>query len=441
MHRGVHWVWFLVPPAAIALAIGIYEDPVEVGAFIGLLALAGALALVLLHRQQQAFAELLRSEDRVAGISESLDVMLWECDLDGRITGVSNRVASHFGYTPQEARSLHLDDLIHPRELEHLSERLADGQPWHNEKWRCLHRDGRELWFVGSGAPRLDSRGQVVGYAGSSYPLGADGLDEERRSALADDIYDRLDSGAIETVFQPIISVRTGRLIGAELLSRFPGSERSPEEWFAGAVDVGLANRLDLLALETGLTAAAALPSDVYVSANVSPATLVLPELMDLLTRCALPPDRLVLEVTEHASVVDYGPLLAAVGAIRARGARIAVDDAGAGYASFRHILSLAPELIKLDRSLVSHIDQDPAKRALATAVVAFAGEMGATIVAEGIERLEEFRTTQALGIDAGQGYFFGRPTADWSTWSEWHARGPVLSPAFAASAAGASMS
>jgi EAL domain-containing protein (putative c-di-GMP-specific phosphodiesterase class I) len=87
----------------------------------------------------------------------------------------------------------------------------------------------------------------------------------------------------------------------------------------------------------------------------------------------------------------------------------------------------MTPEFIKLDRSLVSGIDVDPAKRALATAVVAFATEMGAIIVAEGIETGAEYRAARQLGIHAAQGYLFGRPTADWATWVEWHANGPLL--------------
>ena len=107
-------------------------------------------------------------------------------------------------------------------------------------------------------------------------------------------------------------------------------------------------------------------------------------------------------------------------------GVRLAVDDAGAGFASFRHILRLCPEYIKLDRTLIENIAEDPARRALAAAVVLFALEMGSAVVAEGVETLAELRTAQTLGIDAAQGFLLGRPTDDWNTWAEWHSHGPL---------------
>ena len=144
---------------------------------------------------------------------------------------------------------------------------------------------------------------------------------------------------------------------------------------------------------------------------------------------------RIVVELTEHASIEEYGAVLAAVADLRERGVRLAVDDAGAGYASFRHILRLAPEIIKLDRSLICGLHDDAALRALAAAVVMFALDMGSTVTAEGVETPEELRCAQGLGIHAAQGYLFGKPVADWSTWSEWHARGAVYSVAAAVKA------
>jgi EAL domain-containing protein (putative c-di-GMP-specific phosphodiesterase class I) len=140
-----------------------------------------------------------------------------------------------------------------------------------------------------------------------------------------------------------------------------------------------------------------------------------------------MPLDRVVLEITEHVSVPDYDVLAARADDLRGLGVRLAVDDAGAGFASFRHILRLCPEYIKLDRTLIENISEDPARRALAAAVVLFAFEMGSAVVAEGVETLAELRTAQTLGIDAAQGFLLGRPTDDWSTWAEWHDRGPLF--------------
>jgi EAL domain-containing protein (putative c-di-GMP-specific phosphodiesterase class I) len=233
----------------------------------------------------------------------------------------------------------------------------------------------------------------------------------------------------LRIVFQPIVSTETGCLVGAEALARFadgpPGE--TPDVVFAAADRVGLGVDLELLAVRKALVAAAALPSDLYISINVSPAALLSARLVDCLLDGGLALDRVVLEVTEHVSVADYDLLALRASEVRSLGARIAVDDAGAGFASFRHILRLRPDFIKLDRTLIENIAEDPARRALAAAVMLFALETGAAVVAEGVETVAELRTAQVLGIDAAQGFLLGRPTDNWATWSEWHSRGPLF--------------
>jgi EAL domain-containing protein (putative c-di-GMP-specific phosphodiesterase class I) len=251
--------------------------------------------------------------------------------------------------------------------------------------------------------------------AGSTSPEAAAAA--HRLAAAVDAV---LGAGRLWTVFQPIVCLTTGRLVGAEALSRFPSSERTTEQWFTGAADIGRAVELDLAAIRTALDSSHSLPPGIYVSVNVHPRTLVEPALWRLLAASPIDPGRLVLEVTEHASIEDYDAVLLALASLRSLGIRLAVDDAGAGYASFRHVLRLAPEFIKLDRSLVSTIHADRGRRALATAVVAFAAEMGATVVAEGIESLEELDCVEALGIHAAQGYLFGRPAPDLAAWDAW---------------------
>jgi EAL domain-containing protein (putative c-di-GMP-specific phosphodiesterase class I) len=236
----------------------------------------------------------------------------------------------------------------------------------------------------------------------------------------------------LRIVFQPIISTASGRLVGAEALSRFEAFNPAdppdpPDVVFAQAATVGLGVELELLAVRVALLAAQALPEDLYVSINVSPAAVLSSELTDALLASHVPLHRIVLEITEHVSVSDYRVLTSRTDELRSLGVRIAVDDAGAGFSSFRHILRLAPEYIKLDRTLIENISDDPARRALAAAVVLFAYEMGSAVVAEGIETLAELRMTQTLGIDAAQGFLLGRPTDDWSTWAEWHSNGPLL--------------
>jgi EAL domain-containing protein (putative c-di-GMP-specific phosphodiesterase class I) len=117
-----------------------------------------------------------------------------------------------------------------------------------------------------------------------------------------------------------------------------------------------------------------------------------------------------VLELTEHASVGNYGRLADALDPLRVRGVRVAVDDAGAGFASFRHILNLNPDIIKLDMALTRGIQADPVRRALASALVTFARELHAVIVAEGIETEAELKALRSLGVGYGQGFFLARP-------------------------------
>lgn len=396
-----------------------------------LVLLVGPVALTLLvgTQGQGLRSKLRRSQQQLKVMATSADALAWTCDAQGNITYAGDLLTAHYGYGPSEVAGLNLRDLVHPQEVERLDRVLKAGVGWDHARWRSITKDGSERWFAGSAVPERAPDGAVLGYTGSTQRLSGEAIDEQRLRALADSIRDRLDSRAIQAVFQPILSVDTGRLIGAEALSRFPGSDRTPEQWFTGAAEVGLHVELDLAAVRIALTAAAdALPEDIYLSVNVSPLTLTRTALLDLLTGSRIRADRIVVEVTEHASITNYDAILPAVEALREAGVRLAIDDAGAGYASFRHILRLAPEYIKLDRSLISGIDSDPAKRALAGAVVMFGLEMHSVIVAEGVETPAELRCAQTLGIDAVQGYLFGRPAADWTTWNAWHRRGPLYS-------------
>jgi EAL domain-containing protein (putative c-di-GMP-specific phosphodiesterase class I) len=199
-------------------------------------------------------------------------------------------------------------------------------------------------------------------------------------------------------------------------------------QWFTDAELVDRALQLDLLAVRSTLSAAVDLPPDVYVAVNVSPSTFASNALLGELRSTAIRPDRLVLEVTEHASIADYAPLIEARMRLRAHGVRLAVDDAGAGYASFRHIVALAPDIIKIDRAIVSGVDRDPARSALVGAVVMFARGSGATIVAEGVETESELDCLASLGVDALQGHLTGMPTSIRADWTNWGKSAPTAS-------------
>lgn len=232
-------------------------------------------------------------------------------------------------------------------------------------------------------------------------------LEEFRQSVRR--IESVLSENLLSMVFQPIVSLVDGRLVGVEALARFDAEpRRPPNEWFAEANAVGRGVELEMHALKSALAQLGDLRFGAYMSVNASPMTAVAPGLAGILA--AFPADRIVLELTEHTRVGNYEALVEALVRARQQGLRIAADDTGAGYSGLQHLLRLRPNVVKLDIALTRHIDEDPARRALASALVTFAGEIGAVLVAEGVESVEELRALRALGIPAAQGYRLGRP-------------------------------
>ncbi|WP_222268110.1 sensor domain-containing phosphodiesterase [Modestobacter marinus] len=234
------------------------------------------------------------------------------------------------------------------------------------------------------------------------------GLREQQRR---DEIGHRLDpvlaQGGPTVVLQPIVDLTTGERRGAEALSRFPAEwGLTPDVVFAQAHGVGLGDPLELLALQRAADHLAAVTG--YVSMNVSPATLLTPGCLDLLAGLPLP--RVLLELSEHDPVEDYAALQEALDPLRARGLRLAIDDVGAGFSSLRHIVVTAPDVIKMDRSIVTHVDTDPVLAKLARSLVEFAHGIDVRVVAEGVETAAEHAVLRALGVDDGQGWHFGRP-------------------------------
>jgi EAL domain-containing protein (putative c-di-GMP-specific phosphodiesterase class I) len=235
------------------------------------------------------------------------------------------------------------------------------------------------------------------------------GLAEERREKEAR-IRCFIDgTGGLAMAYQPIVELSSGRIVGVEALSRFPSErKRTPDVWFNEAAEVGLGTELQVAAVRLALPALDVLPVDVFLSVNVDPTTAGSRELAEVIE--PWPAERVVIELTEHAPAGDYPSLREALDAFRRSGVRIAVDDAGAGFASLRHILELAPDIIKLDVSIVRDIDSESSHRALASALVGFASEIGTDLVAEGVETAEEALTLYSLGIQLIQGYFAARP-------------------------------
>lgn len=213
---------------------------------------------------------------------------------------------------------------------------------------------------------------------------------------------------AFSIVFQPIVDLLRGRTVGSEALTRFTDGV-PPDVRFADAAAVGLGLDLERATLEAALVAATGLSTSRFLHVNVSP-TFVLErtELKRLLTGTRA---RFVLEVTEHAAIDDYEAFRDAIASI-GQPVCLAVDDAGAGFASLRHILELRPTFIKLDLSLVRGIDTDPAKQALVAGMRHFARMTGRRLIAEGVETEAEAAMLRTLKVRLGQGYLFGRPGA-----------------------------
>ena len=230
---------------------------------------------------------------------------------------------------------------------------------------------------------------------------------QERRSEIEDRLRPVMADGGPVVVLQPIVDLATGHRVGAEALSRFPAEwGMAPDVVFEQAHGVGLGHRLELLALER---AAEHLDRvDGYVAMNVSPATLLTPECGELLGRLPLP--RVLLELSEHDQVEDYATLQAALEPFRARGLRLAIDDVGAGFSSLRHIVVTAPDVIKIDRSIITGLNTDPVLTKLVESLVEFGHGCRVRVVAEGVETVGEAAALRTLGVDYGQGWHHGRP-------------------------------
>jgi EAL domain-containing protein (putative c-di-GMP-specific phosphodiesterase class I) len=238
----------------------------------------------------------------------------------------------------------------------------------------------------------------------------SDAVDGE--AATRSRISEVVEKGQVRPLFQRIVDLTADNaVVGYEALSRFPGPDPRPLRWLADAEAVGLRGELEMAAASAALGALARLPSSRYLSLNFSPRVLgELPRLdIERLAR-DVPFERVIVEVTEDAPVVDYDGFGAVLEPLRSRGAGLAIDDAGAGFASMMHIVRLRPDMIKLDIALVRGIEADPSRRALAASLATFGREIGARVVAEGVETEAERDAILESGVNYAQGYLFGRP-------------------------------
>lgn len=225
----------------------------------------------------------------------------------------------------------------------------------------------------------------------------------------AEHIRSVLVGGRVRMVFQPVVQLHDETVVGFESLARFDDPMFvTPAHAFAAATRAGIGVQLELLAAQQALLQLDSVPEGAWLSVNLSAEALRTREAQAMLLAHAHRP--IGVELTEHTQVIDYGELVDSSERLRAAGVKLLVDDAGAGFSSFSHILRLHPDIIKLDIELTRSVDTDPVRQALTHALVEFASNIGAPLIAEGIETEAERDALLGLGVRLGQGHLMARP-------------------------------
>jgi PAS domain S-box-containing protein len=320
-----------------------------------------------------------------------------------------------------------------PAHAAHVLERTGTG-PWIELPGDAMSPgdDGRNPLFCTAYAPILSDAGGTIGVllAASSAPGDRDRvtgwlplvsdfagvasallMPHLRAGRVLADERGRLESIIAErrfaSVFQPIVDMTSREITGYEALTRF--RDESPNLVFARAAAIGLGVELELACLLGSLEAGLDLPTSSWLSLNVSPELFTSgSSLRDLVERSQR---NLIFEITEGAPITDYAEMRAAIAKL-GPSVQLAIDDAGAGYASLRHIIELRPSVVKLDIGLIRGVDADPIRQAMIAGIVHFANEIGCMLVGEGVETAEEAQSLIGLGVRMGQGYFFARPAS-----------------------------
>jgi EAL domain-containing protein (putative c-di-GMP-specific phosphodiesterase class I) len=289
---------------------------------------------------------------------------------------------------------------------------------------RLQAESAETLLLAGDIAARMSDRGEPSSTNGRAEVTGDElaGLTAEQ-DADTREAFSRLIAGeGLSMVVQPIVDVRSGSIHAYEALARFaqPGMEGSPLHWFSVAQGLGQRSELERACLRAGLDLLGDRPAGTSVSINLSaPVLLEAPTMAVIEAAGARLPDDLhglIIEITEETLVRGDMELASAIEPLRARGARLAVDDMGAGYSGLRQITTVHPSYLKLDRSLVSAIDADGdgERAALVAALAGYSEQVGGLLIAEGIETEAELLVLRRLGVPLIQGYYLSRPGAPW---------------------------
>jgi EAL domain-containing protein (putative c-di-GMP-specific phosphodiesterase class I) len=337
-----------------------------------------------------------------------------------------------------------------------LNDLVLAGETGRNEILILIFREPDEVEFYKREVPELrgllaeglGSRGARVGYpylkqapalhigTGASLRNPTIGPETQVRAALEEarseadlnarvaarrrrrQLFELVLEGRVTSVYEPIVDVATKTVFGYEALARGPeGSDfHTPMSLFHAAESEGLVFELDCLCRRSGIDGAEGLPAGTKLFLNVRPTTIHDPNfrpeaLIRTLSRCQLSPSDVVFEISEQESIRSFDVFREVRDEYGKLGFLFALDDTGAGYASLQSVLELEPEFIKVDRAFVQGIDQDPARQTLLRALSSVASEIGARIIGEGLDTLEELETLATLGIPFGQGWLFGKPT------------------------------
>lgn len=362
---------------------------------------------------------------QVASMTEVATAGLFIFELDGRTAPYGFVVAS--GAMPTLRR-------VQRRRTAYLRERANEGpwiEPWADRPWHPYNEVFMRHGVRGIAYAPVRDNGSVIGFLHISSPatnwqeqlteqmpalvefaeiagtlIGPSVAERTEIAAVRAAIRRVVSEVAFRPVFQPIVDLHTGSVVGYEALTRFDDGT-APDVKFAEAQEVGMGARLEIATLQAALEAARELPDYTWLNLNASPQLILAgPRLQELLA-----PERreIVLEVTEHVAIADYGAFRTAIGRLGPN-IRIAIDDAGAGYSSLHHILELAPSIVKLDRAIVTGLEGDRARTALVAGMQHFARSTGIRLIAEGVETQGELEALRRLDVDLAQGYLLGRP-------------------------------
>ena len=383
------------------------------------------LAAVLWRSRNRlrALSEVLAGTDsRLADMAATTREWTWEADSRLVILSSGPGVARLLGRSPGDMVGRPMFDFLDESDVAKaravLAAAIDERAGWNDVELTWLHADGHKVVMSGSSVPVFDTRGRLTGFRGARSVVAS----EKLTPALVDaarHIQRIIENESIAVALQPVIDLTSHEWVAAEALTRFTDGS-SPATVFPTAEEVGRAADLELLTLCRALEALAALPPEVALSVNASPVCILDPRFAEVMSAHLAELSRVILEITEHSAVTSYPAVEAVLGPLRRSGLRLAVDDTGAGYASFHHILNLRPDIIKIDRSLITDIDRDLGRRSFITAIMLLALDLGAAVTAEGIERPEELDALTTLGVDHGQGYLICRPSTDTHDWEQW---------------------